>query len=105
MSQDLDSNIELNVDQQKDRLNILQMTIAFILLMNGTILLILNQNNVASTHQIVINNLTKIISDFDGFPGLHLALIYEEGFIKDLPLQSWTKNISLPSLQVTQESM
>ena len=43
----------------------------------------------------------KILFLFQGLPQLHLALIYEEGFIKDLPLQSRTKNISMPQIQKT----
>ena len=46
----------------------------------------------------VFQNIKNVFT-FQGLPEPHLALIYEEGIVKDLPLRNRNKNITMPQLQ------
>ena len=94
-----DSEVELNKDQQWNRVILLQISVSFFFLFNSIVFLV--AVIITASHEIkVIHVLTTKSEKTIGFPTLHLAILSDEGYITDFTIEGFENN-SFPKLPKT----
>ena len=97
---DQSPGLEIEPNQQWERINVLLLYIAILLLFNLLALLIGLIVIVVSTNDLVFRKLHKKIQKPIGFPALHRAILSDYGFINDFTLEG-KENRSFPRLPKT----